>query len=136
MIELYYALLHDDGDRAVHAYHLWGFKDLTNEMIEALNMWARFLYSPLLEDRSRKIQETEQKGVYGQDIAEKVHAQLKKLGGITPPREFVFMDRAALGLCSVFIHLKADINWYRLFNDMIEGFDVGRLEKNQSNLLG
>ena len=45
-------------------------------------------------------------------------------GPITPPREFVFMDRAAIGLGSVFLHLKAEINWYRLFHELIDGFDV------------
>lgn len=51
------------------------------------------------------------------------------------PREFVFMDRAALGLGSVFLHLKAEVNWYRLFNEMIEGFDIRTLEKTQKTAL-
>lgn len=135
VIDLYHALQTDDKELAVHAYELWGFKNLSTEMIEVLSVWARFLYGPILEDRSRKIQETEQKGIYGREIAEKVHAQLKKLGGISPPREFVFMDRAALGLGSVFIHLKADINWHNLFNELIQGFDVEKLSQNQSQLL-
>ena len=41
-----------------------------------------------------------------------------------PPREFVFMDRAAIGLGSVFIHLRASINWHRLFESLIHDFDV------------
>lgn len=135
VIDLYHALQRDDRDLAVSAYELWGFKNLSAEMIDVLNIWARFLYGPILEDRARKIQEREEKGVYGRDIAEKVHAQLKKLGGISPPREFVFMDRAALGLGSVFIHLKADINWHNLFNELIQDFDVDVLSKNQSQLL-
>ncbi|HET6468636.1 MAG TPA: AarF/ABC1/UbiB kinase family protein, partial [Geminicoccaceae bacterium] len=54
----------------------------------------------------------------------------------TPPREFVFMDRAAIGLGSVFLHLKAEINWHRLFMELIEGFDVAELERRQTKLLG
>ena len=47
----------DDLDLAVHAYETWGFKDLNREIIEILNHWARFLYGPLMEDRTRRIQE-------------------------------------------------------------------------------
>src|SRR5215470_18026900 len=56
-IELYRALMTDDRDLAVHAYESWGFKNLTAEIIDVLNRWARFLYGPLLEDRARRIQE-------------------------------------------------------------------------------
>ena len=59
-------------------------------------------------------------------MAEGVHADLRRLGPVTPPREFVFMDRAAIGLGSVFLHLGAEINWHRLFHELIEGFDVKR----------
>jgi hypothetical protein len=65
-----------------------------------------------------------------------VHERLKEVGGgITIPREFVFMDRAALGLGSVFIHLQAEINWHRLFEDMIADFDVSALKNRQKTVL-
>ena len=38
------------------------------------------------------------------------------------PREFVFMDRAAIGLGGVFLHLRAELNFHRLFNDGDRGF--------------
>jgi predicted unusual protein kinase regulating ubiquinone biosynthesis (AarF/ABC1/UbiB family) len=130
VIDLYFALQHDDHQLAVHAYEIWGFKNLTKEMIEVLNQWARFVYAPLLEDRNRKIQEKDT-GVYGRDVAEKVHSEVRRLGGVRPPREFVFMDRAAIGLGSVFFHLKAEINWYRLFHELIADFDIDALAKRQ-----
>jgi len=46
------------------------------------------------------------------------------------------MDRAAIGLGSVFMHLKAEINWHRLFHELIEGFDVDVLAKRQAEALG
>src|SRR5262249_53486284 len=98
------------------------------------NRWAAYVYAPLLDDRARKIQDTST-GVYGREVAEGVHADLRKIGGVTPPREFVFMDRAAIGLGSVFLHLKAEVNWHRLFNSLIEGFDLGALEKRQTAAL-
>ena len=57
VIDLYHALERDDEALAVHAYKSWGFGDLSNEMIAVLNRWAKFVYGPLLDDRSRLIQE-------------------------------------------------------------------------------
>jgi len=135
VIDLYRALR--DGDRAlaVHAYETWGFTGLGDELIEALNQWARFVYGPLLEDRTRRIQEGGPSGVYGREVAEKVHKRLRELGGVKPPREFVFMDRAAIGLGGVFMHLQAEINWHRLFHDLIEGFDAKTLHNRQARAL-
>ncbi len=41
------------------------------------------------------------------------------------------MDRAAVGLGSVFLHLKAEINWHRLFHELIEDFDEAALAARQ-----
>jgi predicted unusual protein kinase regulating ubiquinone biosynthesis (AarF/ABC1/UbiB family) len=130
VIDLYQALRTDDRALAVSAYETWGFANLSNEMIDTLNLWAEFVYAPLLEDRERRIQETDGT-MYGANVAEKVHKELRRQGGVTPPREFVLMDRAAIGLGSVFLHLKAEINWYRLFHDLIAGFDVEKLARRQ-----
>jgi predicted unusual protein kinase regulating ubiquinone biosynthesis (AarF/ABC1/UbiB family) len=134
VIDLYHALQNDDGALAVQAYESWGFTNLTNETIDVLNRWAGFVYGPLLEDRTRRIQE-KSSGVYGREVAESVHADLRRLGPVKPPREFVFMDRAAIGLGSVFLHLGAEINWHRLFRELIEGFDVKELDRRQKKLL-
>lgn len=134
VINLYRALRDDDEALAVHAYETWGFKDLSTEMINVLNHWARFLYAPLLEDKVRKIHEVDT-GIYGAEIAAKVHQELRRLGGVTPPREFVLMDRAAIGLGSVFMHLKAEVNWHRLFHDLIDHFDEKKLESRQDKML-
>ena len=134
VIDLYRALETDDRDLAVHAYETWGFTGLSNEVLDTLNMWAAFVYGPLLEDRPRMIQETDGT-MYGAQVAAKVHGELRRLGGVKPPREFVLMDRAAIGLGSVFLHLKAEINWHRMFHDLIGGFDAGDLAKRQAAAL-
>ena len=134
VIDLYHALERDDRALAVHAYESWGFQNLNKETIDVLNRWAGFVYGPLLEDRSRRIQETSS-GVYGREVAEGVHADLRRLGPVKPPREFVFMDRAAIGLGSVFLHLGAEINWHRMFKELIHGFDVAALDKRQKKLM-
>ncbi len=130
VIDLYHALDRDDGALAIAAYESWGFRNLSREMIDVLNRWARFLYAPLLDDRKRRIQDAET-GAYGRDVAEEVHREIRRLGGVQPPREFVFMDRAAIGLGSVFMHLRAEINWHRLFHELIDDFSAGALAKRQ-----
>ena len=41
------------------------------------------------------------------------------------------MDRAAIGLGGVFLHLDARQNWYRLFNETIEGFELAEVAERQ-----
>ena len=135
VIDLYRAMRDGDRDLAVHAYETWGFAGLSNEVIETLNLWANFVYGPLLEDRCRRIREDDAAGVYGRDVAEKVHRGLRELGGVQPPREFVFMDRAAIGLGGVFMHLNAEVNWYREFHQLIDDFDLAKMRRRQSRLL-
>lgn len=138
VIDLYRALETDNEALAVHAYETWGFKNLSKDHIETLNIWARFLYAPVLEDKVRAIGHAKG-GVYGRETAQEVHARLRAIsrdkGGIAVPREFVFMDRAALGLGSVFIHLHAQINWHRLFNELIANFDAAKLHKKRNAAL-
>jgi predicted unusual protein kinase regulating ubiquinone biosynthesis (AarF/ABC1/UbiB family) len=134
VIDLYHALQQGDADLAVHAYQSWGFGTLSREMIEVLNRWAAFVYGPLLEDRVRPIQD-KRSGAYGATVAESVHRDIRRLGGVRPPREFVFMDRAAIGLGSVFMHLRAEINWYRLFHELIDDFDQAVLAARQTAAL-
>jgi len=133
-IELYRALMTDDLDRAVAAYEDWGFSGLSREMIAVLNRWAGFLYGPLMDDRPRRLTEGMAEG-FGRDMAQNVFGELRRMGGVRPPREFVFMDRAAIGLGSVFIHLRASINWHTLFESLIDGFDVEALAARQQEAL-
>lgn len=134
VIDLYNALRRDDPALAVHAYETWGFTNLSKDQLETLNIWARFLYGPVMDDQVRVIGNTEN-GVYGRETAMKVHQRLREVGGVTVPREFVFMDRAALGLGSVFIHLKAEINWHELFETVIDGFSLDAMRQRQKDLL-
>jgi hypothetical protein len=88
----------------------------------------------MLEDRIKPIHDDG--GVmYGASVAAKVHSQLREIGGVTPPREFVLMDRAAIGMGSVFTHLKAEINWHRMLHELIDEFDEKKLEQRQRETL-
>ena len=134
VIELYKALRDGDEEQAVNAYKRWGFENPSKELISVLNIWANFIYQPLLEDKVRLINPSES-GQYGRETAEKVHEELKKIGGVKPPREFVLMDRAAVGLGSVFMHLKAEVNWYRIFHDLVGNFNEAILTKRQQQAI-
>ncbi len=133
IIDLYKALLKNDKEMMVHAYETWGFKDLNNDLIDALENWARYVYDPLLEDRVRKIQE-HGGPEHGKEVALATYKQLQKNGGIQPPQEFVFVDRAAVGLGSAFLRLQAELNWHQMFEALIEGFDSKKVDKRQKSL--
>jgi predicted unusual protein kinase regulating ubiquinone biosynthesis (AarF/ABC1/UbiB family) len=131
VIDLYTGLLRDKRELVVHAYETWGFTGLSNELIDVLNIWARFIYGPLLDDREREIAEGTTPGQYGRKEAFTVHKALKEKGPVRVPREFVFMDRAAIGLGGVFLHLAARLNWHDMFNETIEGFVLDEVAARQ-----
>jgi len=134
VIDLYEAVRDDDREKSHHAYEQWGFTDLSNEKMDILNLWAKFLYEPLLDDRVRRISEIDD-ATFGRTVAAKVHQGLRRVGGVKPPREFVLMDRSAIGLGSVFFRLKAELNWCRLFHELIEGFNTQELADRQAAAL-
>ncbi len=135
VVDLYHGLLHDDEELVVRAYETWGFRRLSRDLIDTLNIWARFIYAPLLDDRVRTIADGVAPAEYGRREAFRVHQALKQKGPVTVPREFVFMDRAAIGLGAVFLHLRAELNFYRLFNEAIERFSMERVAKRQAAAL-
>jgi predicted unusual protein kinase regulating ubiquinone biosynthesis (AarF/ABC1/UbiB family) len=135
VLDLYHGLRTADRDRIVSAYETWGFKSLSNDIIDILNIWARFIYGPLLEDRVRSIAGDVSPAEYGRREAFRVHQALKEKGPIRVPREFVFMDRAAVGLGGVFLHLRAEMNFHALFNAEIEGFRGEEVARRQAEAL-
>ncbi len=135
VVDLYRGLLEEDRARVVHAYEVWGFKQLNKETIDILNIWARFIYGPLLEDRVRTVADGVKPSHYGRREAFAVHQALKERGPVTVPQEFVFMDRAAVGLGAVFLHLRSELNYHRLFEAEIERFSLEALSERQKQAL-
>jgi len=131
VVDLYNGLRHNNSDLVVHAYETWGFKGLNRELVDILNIWARFIYGPLLEDRVRSLADGVKPAEYGRRQAFEVHRALKQRGPVRVPREFVFMDRAAIGLGGVFLHLRAELNFHQLFNEAIEDFSMARVTQRQ-----
>jgi predicted unusual protein kinase regulating ubiquinone biosynthesis (AarF/ABC1/UbiB family) len=135
VVDLYHGLEHGDDDLVVRAYETWGFKNLSRGLIETLNIWASFIYGPLLDNRVRTIADGVKPSDYGRREAFRVHQALREQGPVTVPREFVFMDRAAIGLGAVFLHLRAELNFHRLFNEAIENFSVAKVAGRQRKAL-
>ncbi len=115
IMQLYNALKHGNDHAAKAAYETWGFSNLTPELVNALNIWARYLYAPLIDDRKRLLIESK---TSGKQAAKSVLSALKNTGKVQPPREFVFMDRAAVGVGSAMIHLNVQLNWHQLFTSL------------------
>ena len=134
VIDLYNAVRTGDAALAEQAYRTWGFRNLGPEVTNALNVWAQFVYEPLLEDKRQTLGELTG-DIHGRETAERVIAELHRAGGVDIPREFVIMDRAAIGLGAVFLQLQSEVNWHRLFNDVIADFDPAALARRQAELL-
>jgi predicted unusual protein kinase regulating ubiquinone biosynthesis (AarF/ABC1/UbiB family) len=130
VVMLYEAVRDDDREKAAEAYRIWGFRNLSKETMEVLNLWARFLYEPLVEDKVRSITPSEDPS-YGRKVAQTVHEGLKRTGGVKIPREFPLMDRAAIGLGSVFFRLRAKANWHRLFMELVHDHSEAAVAERQ-----
>src|SRR5436305_7551855 len=85
VVDLYHGLLKGDADLIVRAYETWGFKRLNRQLIDALNIWARFIYGPLLDDRVRSLADGVKPAEYGRREAFRVHQALKQQGPVTAP---------------------------------------------------
>jgi predicted unusual protein kinase regulating ubiquinone biosynthesis (AarF/ABC1/UbiB family) len=136
VVELYHALKTKDQARLVHAYELWGFTKLARDTMEAMNIWARFLCGPILDDRVRTIADGVKPGDYGRREIGAVMRALRAEGSqLTVPREFVFMDRAAIGLGAAFLRLRAEMNFHRLYESAIEDFTLEGVAARQAEAL-
>src|SRR5262249_36283235 len=135
VVDLYNGLRDGDDARVVHAYETWGFRKLSRELIDILNIWARFIYGPLMDDRVRTIADGVKPGDYGRRQAFEVHKAWLERGPVRGPRDFVLMDRAALGLGGVFLHLRAELNFHRLFEAAIERFSIEGVAERQAAAL-
>jgi predicted unusual protein kinase regulating ubiquinone biosynthesis (AarF/ABC1/UbiB family) len=123
VVELYRALKTKDRERIAHAYELWGFRGLKKTTIEAMNIWASFIYGPILDDRVRSFADGVKPSEFGRKEIGAVMRSLKAEGTeLTAPREFVFLDRAAIGLGAAFLRLGAELNFHQVFEATVADF--------------
>ena len=132
VVGLWHGLKTSNMDEVAHAYEVWGFKNLNQDLIDALTLWAKFIYGPIIEDRVRTIADDVPPAEYGRREAFEVRKRLKSLGPVLVPREFVFMDRAAIGLGAAFLHLRAELNFGRMFAESVADFSANALAARQT----
>jgi predicted unusual protein kinase regulating ubiquinone biosynthesis (AarF/ABC1/UbiB family) len=136
VVELYRGFKAGDEARIAQAYEMWGFSGLSRGALEAMNIWARFLCGPILDDRVRTAADGVKPSEYGRREMGQVMRALKAEGGGLPvPREFVFLERATIGIGSAFLRLGARLNFHRMYEDAIVGFDEDALAHRQAGAL-
>jgi predicted unusual protein kinase regulating ubiquinone biosynthesis (AarF/ABC1/UbiB family) len=135
VVDLYRAMRSNDFDAAYAAYETWGFENLSRDLVEVLNVWARFIYGPIIDDRVRTVADGVTAGEYGRKEAFRVRQLLKEKGPVKIPREFVFMDRAAIGLGAAYLRLGAELNFHKLFEESLEGFSIDTVAARQADAL-
>jgi len=135
VVDLYRARLAKDFDASHAAYEDWGFGTLNKDLVEVMNIWADFIFAPLLDDRVRTIADGIAPSAYGRKEAFEVRKQLQEKGPIKMPREFVFMDRAAIGLGAAYIRLGAELNFHQMFEESIDGFTEESVAARQQEAL-
>jgi len=136
LVDLYRGMLAGDSLRVAHAYEQWGFQRLTRQTIEAMNIWARFICGPILDNRSRTVADGVKPSEYGRREIGAVMRALRAEGGdLTVPSEFPLMERAAIGLGAAFLRLRAELNFHALFEELLVGFEVDAVAERQRQAL-
>ncbi len=126
-------MLVQDEKRVVDAYAMWGFSGLSRGAIEAMTLWARFICGPILDDRVRTAADGVSPAEYGRkEIGQVMRALKAEGGGLLIPREFVFLERATIGLGGAFLRLGAKLNFHRMYEDAIADFDVETVARRQA----
>jgi len=133
VVELYHALRANDDAHIAEAYAMWGFAKLTRGAFEAMNIWARFICGPILDDRVRTAADGVSPSEYGRrEIGQVMRALRAEGGGLVIPREFVFLERATIGLGGAFLRLGARLNFHRMYEDAIADFNEAAVAKRQA----
>jgi predicted unusual protein kinase regulating ubiquinone biosynthesis (AarF/ABC1/UbiB family) len=136
VVELYRGLKDNDVGRIAKAFAMWGFPNLTDGAMRAMMIWARFMCAPVLDDRVRTVADDVSPSKYGRrEVGEVMRALKAEGGGLIVPREFVFFDRASIGLGAAFLRLAARLNFHRLYEDAIADFDEDAVARRQAGAL-
>jgi len=135
LVGLYRAQLRGDDALAANAYADWGFAHATPELVEKMRPWATMVFGPLLEDRERTIGEGAPSFMADPRQIWTMKKRLREGAAVRPPREFMFVARAILGVGAALVHLNAKLNWHRMFEDLIADFDTDVVAARQKEAL-
>jgi predicted unusual protein kinase regulating ubiquinone biosynthesis (AarF/ABC1/UbiB family) len=135
LIDLYRSLSTDDPALAAQGYEKWGFANVTPDLVAKMDVWARMVFGPMLEDRRRVLGDGSplaRDGAPQMQVLWDLKQKLRQGGVVKPPREFVFIARAVVGIGAALVQLDAKLNWHRMFASMIGGFDTTSLAERQA----
>lgn len=135
LVGLYRAQLRGDDVAAAKAFADWGFAGATPELVEKMRPWTTLVFAPLIEDRERTIADGAPSFMADPQHIWTLKKRLREGSPMRPPRAFVFVARAILGVGAALVHLDAKLNWHRIFEALIEGFDADALNARQADLL-
>ncbi len=135
LVRLYSAQLRGNGAAAAKAYADWGFADATPALVEKMRPWTAMVFEPFLEDRERTIGEGAPPFMADMGQVWTMKLRLREGSAIRPPREFVFIARAIVGVGAALVHLSAKLNWHCMFEDLIAAFDADALAARQAEVL-
>jgi len=135
LVDLYRAQLNGDDALAAQAYAKWGFANVSDDLVSKMSLWAKLVFGPLLEDRVRTIGEGENLFAAGPQQIWALKQRLREGSTMRPPREFVFIARALVGIGAAMVHLNVKLNWHRMYEALIEGFDAAALAKRQAEAM-
>jgi predicted unusual protein kinase regulating ubiquinone biosynthesis (AarF/ABC1/UbiB family) len=132
---LYQGLRTNTPELTEQAYAEWGFSPLSKPIVEALNMWARFLLAPFLIDQECTLHQVSSPKE-AQTRLEQVYTALRLQGGTKPPGAFLIFDRVAVILGSLLVRLQARANWCALMGSLVDSFSLDQCSIKQKQLLG
>jgi predicted unusual protein kinase regulating ubiquinone biosynthesis (AarF/ABC1/UbiB family) len=130
LVGLYRAMRANDDGLAAKAYGDWGFAQVTPDLVGKMNVWSRLVFAPVLDDRVRTIG-GDHALANGVEQIWSLKRRLREGSPMRPPREFVFVARAIVGIGAALVHLRAELNWHRLFEELIADFDVEAVARRQ-----
>ena len=128
VVELYRALKANDEAHIAEAYAMWGFPKLTPRHVRGdEHLGALHLRAHPRRPRAHRRRRREPVGIRAaRDRRRSCGRCGRKAAGLVIPREFVFLERATIGLGGAFLRLGARLNFHRLYEDAIAGFRHGR----------
>ena len=135
VIDLYRALPAGDDALAAKAYAAWGFSEVTDDLVAKMNVWSRLVFAPLLDDRVRSIAGDSSVFTGGIEEVWALKQRLREGGVVKPPRAFVFIARAIVGIGAAMVHLNVQLNWHRMFEALIADFDAATVARRQGDAL-
>ena len=106
-------------------------RGLSNELIDILNIWARFIYGPLLDDRVRTIAEARSPGDTAGAKPSRCIRRLRTRARSGCRANSCSWTARRSGSAACFCTCNAELNFYRLFNDTIIDADLGEVARRQ-----